>query len=351
MTFRLRYSTLVFCSLIFPAACRAQSFLPEAPTPAGQQAPVPAGTGAVAGVIVDRTGAAISSATVTLVRIDGTRTRVAKDSLHGEFSFDGLRPGDFELSVKAPGFQTYTSAIFTLTAGQSYTPPNIALVVGIDTEVDVSADAAEIQIKQEEKQRVLGIIPNYYVVYSPDPVALSSRQKLHLTFRDTFDPVGFVGAAIAAGIEQSANTLPGYGDDTASYFKRYAQVYGDGLSSDLLSHAVFPIIFHQDPRYYFQGTGTRKSRFVHAVKFAVIANSDSGKLMPNYSYVLGAIGSGALSNLYYPHADRGVGRVFINGGLSISGQAVSNIIQEFLLPYITSHNAKYGKLKSLPKSQ
>ncbi len=339
----------LFCGLLLPFACHGQSLLPNAPDatsaqPAQQSTPVP-GTGTIAGVIVDQSGAAVSGATVTLLRIDGTRTRVAQDSPHGEYGFEGLRPGDFELSVKANGFKTYTSAIFTITEGQNYLPPKIELSIGVNSVVEVYSNEAEIELKQEEQQKVLGIGPNYYVVYSQNPVALSGRQKYRLAFADTFAPIGFFGAAVAAGIEQASATLPGYGDDAASYFKRYAQVYGDGLTSDLLSHAVFPTLFHQDPRYFYLGTGTRKHRALHALEFAVVAHNDSGKLMPNYSYVLGALGSGALSNLYYPHADRGVGRVFINGGLVICGQAIANLVQEFIAPYFTTHSPKFGKPK------
>lgn len=345
----LQRSVFLLCGLSLTAATHAQNLLPNAPNAAAQQ--VNPGTGTVAGVIVDLTGAAITGATVTLVRVDGTRTRVAQDSAHGEYSFEGLRPGDFVLSIKAPGFETYNSATFTITEGQNYRSSSIQLVVGMDTQVDVSSDAAEIQLKQEEKQRIFGLVPNYYVVYSPNPVSLTSHQKFSLALRDTFDPAGFAGAAIGAEIEQATNTLPGYGDDTTSYFKRYAQIYGDGLTSDLLSHAILPSIFKQDPRYYYQGVGSRKSRLKHVLEFTVIAHADSGKLMPNYSYVLGAVGSGALSNLYYPHADRGVGRVFLNGGLVIGGLAASNFVEEFILPYFTTHSAKFGKLKSLPKSE
>jgi hypothetical protein len=340
---------LLLCPLLLTAGAHGQSaFLPEAPSAAAQQTVRAAGTASVAGVVVDRTGAAIPNATVTLTRLDGTRTRAAADGPHGEFSFDALRAGDFELSVKAAGFDTYTSAIFTLADGQNYTLPNVQLVVGMDTEVDVASNAAEIQMKQEEKQRVLGIIPNYYVVYSRDPVPLNTSQKYRLALRDTFDPVGFVGAAISAGFEQEANTFPGYGNDAASYGKRYAAIYGDGLTSDLLSHAVFPSIFHQDPRYFYQGTGTRKSRFVHAVSFAVITHNDHGGDMPNYSYLLGDLGSGALSNLYYPHANRGAGLVFANAGLGLLGQAGGSLVEEFLLPYFTTHSGKFGRPKKQP---
>jgi hypothetical protein len=202
---------------------------------------------------------------------------------------------------------------------------------------------AAAQVKAEEKQRVLGVIPNFYTSYIPNAVPLSAKQKYTFAIRDTFDPVGFVGTAIGAGIEQANDSFKGYGQGAAGYGKRYAALYGDGLTSDILSHAVFPALFHQDPRYFYQGTGTFKSRLFHAISFSVVARSDSGKTMPNYSYLLGDIGSGALSNLYYPHADRGAGLVFSNAAIGIAGRAAGSIIQEFLLPHLTTNHA--GKVK------
>src|SRR5215469_8873435 len=87
-------------------------------------------------------------------------------------------------------------------------------------------------------------------------------------------------------------------------------LFVDGRSSDLLSRYVFSSLLHQDPRYFYQGTGTKKSRFYHAISNAFVARSDSGKTMPNYSYLLGDLCSAALSNAYYPRADRGAGLIF-----------------------------------------
>jgi hypothetical protein len=202
--------------------------------------------------------------------------------------------------------------------------------------------AAE-QIKAEEKQRFIGVIPNFYISYVHDPAPMTTKQKFSLASHDTFDPVSLIGVGLAAGIEQANNTYAGYGEGAAGYGKRFAAKFGDGRTSDFLSHAVFPSLFHQDPRYFYQGTGSVKSRMLHAASFAIITRSDSGKTMPNYSYFLGDIGSGALSNLYYPHADRGIGLVFTNAAIGIAGKAGGTIIREFFSKRITTNVPSDGK--------
>ena len=87
----------------------------------------------------------------------------------------------------------------------------------------------------------------------------------------------FIGVGLAAGIEQANNTYPGYGQGAAGYGKRYEAKFMDGRSSDFLTHAVFSSLFHQGPRYYYQGYGTFKSRLVHALGSAFVTRSDSAQ--------------------------------------------------------------------------
>jgi len=198
--------------------------------------------------------------------------------------------------------------------------------------------AAE-QIKAEEKQRLLGIVPNFYVSYVKDAAPLTTKQKFSLATHDTLDWTSWIGISVSADIEQANNSYAGYGQGAAGYGKRWAARFGDGRTSDYLSHAVFASLFHQDPRYFYQGTGTKKSRLYHAVSNAWIARSDSGKNMPNYSYLLGTMVSGALSNAYYPHADRGANLVFTNAFIGIAGRAGANVLQEFLGKRLTKNSS------------
>jgi Carboxypeptidase regulatory-like domain len=353
-------SLLLLCAISATANAQQQtaelgtssSSLPDAPQPqSGQQSsleqtPSAEGSASVAGIVLDVSGAAVPGAKVSLTHRDGTQLRTLISGATGEFAFTKLPAGSYLIIVNIKGFAPFTSAEFAVTAQQSYEVPKISLSVATaDTEVTVRPTdvvAAE-QIKAEEKQRFIGVIPNFYISYVHDPAPMTTKQKFSLASHDTFDPVSLIGVGLAAGIEQANNTYAGYGEGAAGYGKRFAAKFGDGRTSDFLSHAVFPSLFHQDPRYFYQGTGSVKSRMLHAASFAIITRSDSGKPMPNYSYFLGDIGSGALSNLYYPHADRGIGLVFTNAAIGIAGKAGGTIIREFFSKRITTNVPSDGK--------
>jgi len=353
-------SLLLLCAITATANALQQtaergassSSLPDAPQPqsgqqnSAEQTPTAEGSASVSGLVLDASGAAVPGAQISVTHRDGTQLRTLLSGGNGEFAFTQLPAGSYLLIVNAKGFAPFTSAEFLVTAQQSYELPKISLSVAIaDTEVTVRPTdviAAE-QIKAEEKQRFIGVIPNFYISYVHDPAPMTTKQKFSLASHDTFDPVSLIGVGLAAGIEQANNTYAGYGQGAAGYGKRFAAKFGDGRTSDFLSHAVFPSLFHQDPRYFYQGTGSVKSRMLHAASFAIITRSDSGKPMPNYSYFLGDIGSGALSNLYYPHADRGIGLVFTNAAIGIAGKAGGTIIREFFSKRITTNVPGDGK--------
>jgi hypothetical protein len=292
----------------------------------------------VAGAILDTTGATVLGAIVSLVRNDGTEsgTMISAD---GEFDFANVPPGSYFLTVMAKNFLPFNSAGFAVRAQENYEVANIKLIVaGTDTEVMVRPAeivAAE-EIKAAEQQRLVGIIPNFYTSYIYDAAPLTTRQKFSLAARGTFDPVSLIGVGVAAGIEQASNTYSGYGQGFAGYSKRYAAKFADGRTSDFLTHAVFPSLLHQDPRYYYQGSGTIKSRLAHALDSAFVTRTDSGLTAPNYSYVLGDMCSGALSNLYYPRKNRGVSLVFSNAALGLAGRMGTNILREFSKRYTTN---------------
>jgi hypothetical protein len=334
------------------APCQAQqvaslsvstSNLPDAPQPQ----PLPeTGSASISGDVLDSSGAVVSNAKVTLTNTAGLKLRTVSSGPDGLFTFTKLPAGTYLVMVEAAGFGPYTSSGVIVSANQTYALPDISLQVGGAT-TNVVVRPAEViaqeQIKQEERQRVLGIIPNFYISYTYDAAPMTTKQKYQLAAHDTFDWTGFISAGVAAGIQQANNSFKGYGQGPAGYGKRYAAVYGDVLFTDLFSHAVYPSLFHQDPRYHYQGSGSIKSRVLHAASFAIIARNDRGQSVPNYSYLAGAMTAGAISNLYYPHADRGANLVFTNAAIGIAGRAGGTILREFLLKRITTNVPANGK--------
>jgi len=289
-------------------------------------------TGSITGSVIDKDGAEIPNASVAL-KI-GTFSTQSVSGGDGTFIFKDVPAGSFEMTVSATGFANQAQT-GTLQPGETHAIPPVQLVVATTVEVNVSQtreEIAEEQIHLQEQQHILGVIPNFYVSYDPEAQRLNSRQKLELGWKFTFNPVMFGIAGVVAGIQQANNTFSGYGQGAQGYAKRFGAAYADFASGTLFGNVVFPVLLKQDPRYFYKGTGTRKSRFFYAVANAVICKGDNGHWQPNYSSVMGSLAAGGLSNLYYPPESRnGVGLTFENSLFGIGGSAAAAVIQEFLI--------------------
>ena len=86
----------------------------------------------------------------------------------GGFEFSKLPPGPYVITVELEGFETFKSEQFVLSEGQTYVVPDIVLPISAArTEVVVrpTDEIAAEQIRAEEKQRLIGVIPNFYTSY------------------------------------------------------------------------------------------------------------------------------------------------------------------------------------------
>jgi hypothetical protein len=186
----------------------------------------------------------------------------------------------------------------------------------------------------EETQRVLGIIPNFYVVYDPNPAPLTTKLKYHLALKTSTDAVTLLGVGAFAAINQAGDT-PNYKQGWDGYGERLGAAAANGLSDIMIGGAILPSLLHQDPRYFYQGTGTTKSRVLHAMSSPFLCRGDNGKVQFNYSSIGGDLASSALSNLYYPPSNRGAGLVFGNFALTTGERMLSTLVQEFVLGRMT----------------
>ena len=300
--------------------------------------------GAINGTIVDDTGAAIAGAKVTLSHdgiSPGTGILSRED---GQFSFLRVSSGPFSLAVSAPGFagQTFSGV---LNPGEVLRLPPIRMTLAIGAVVvDVTPTRVELaqqQIEEQEQQRLFGVLPNFFVTYIADAVPLTARQKFELSWKSRLDPVQFGIVGIVAGIQHVRNDYSGFGEGAEGYARRYAAAYGNVLTRSLVTQVLLPSLFKQDPRYFYRGTGSTKSRIGYAMSRAVIKKGDNGRWQPNYSGILGSLASGGLSNLYYPAEDRkGVRLTFENAAIGIAGAAGGHLAQEFLFKRVTSRGRK-----------
>jgi hypothetical protein len=257
----------------------------------------------------------------------------------GSFSFSTVEPGTIKLTISSAGFATHVEDGVVLHPGEIYELPPVALKAAASTEVEVvfsRQDLAEEQLHAEERQRVLGVIPNFYVSYDKDAVPLTTSQKYRLALRMSLDPVAFASSAVSAGFEQSINEFRGYGQGVQGYAKRFGASYGDGFSSILIGGAILPSLLHQDPRYLYKGTGSIRSRALYAIASVVICKGDNGHWQPNYSNVFGNLAAAGISNLYYPSTDRNGAQLTIgNSLLDTASGAIGALFEEFLIRKIS----------------
>src|SRR5579864_1924971 len=295
-------------------------------------------TGNIFGRVVDNSDDPIPGAKVLLQGPAGDRlTAITKDD--GGFAFNQAPAGlAYQISVTAEGFAEWNSSI-TVEPGQDKTLAEVKLrILAVQRAVTVSYSSKEIaaqQLKAEEQQRVLGFIPNFYVVYEPHPEPLTAKMKFQLAYKDLTHPVFFARTAAWAGVEQAAG-LRNYPQNARGYGDRLGTGLADGVTEGLIGNAVLPSLLHQDPRYFYQGSGTKKSRALHAVLAAFICKGDNGAWQPNYSTWGGSLISSSISLAYYPSSDRNARHVFGNFGIGMGLHVAGGLAQEFILGKFTS---------------
>lgn len=305
----------------------------------------PQGAAGLSGTVEDANGGLVPQAEIRLQaagngtgagNVAGLQTQTDSG---GHFSFAGVAAGIYRLSVVAPGLQSYTSAEFTLGPGQQQELPAVKLLVAtLNSNVQVTAteeQVAEVQIHEEEKQRVLGVLPDFYSSYIWDAAPLNPRQKFVLASKSAFDPVAFASIGAVAGVEQWRNIYPGYGGGAGGYAKRYGASFGDEAVGRFFASAIYPSIFRQDPRYFYKGSGTKVERAEYAISRAFVTRGNNGKTQPNYSLFLGRLTAGGIANLYHDSSDRGAALTFENAFLNIGGHAFDNLVREFVLKRFT----------------
>jgi hypothetical protein len=309
--------------------------------PAGEDLPAN-----ILGTVASADGEEYEGALVTLTLKTTGASRLQMTDSSGAFNFLNVPAGDFELAVSSKGFATQTVS-GVLRRGESWDAHTIVLPMATaTTEVKVTATQADIAVEQfheEVHQRVLGVIPNFYVTYVPNAPPMTAREKYMLALRSSVDPFTWLSTGAVAGMEQAENSYSGYGQGALGYGKRFGANYADVFIGNLLGGAVLPALFKQDPRYFYKGTGTTGSRILYAIANAVVCKGDNGHTQFDYSGILGSLAAGGISNFYYPAASRqGVALTFEGTGLGTLSSAAGNLFQEFVAKRFTPKVPDYA---------
>jgi hypothetical protein len=324
---RLLWTSLL---CLIPAASQGQVDAPE-PRP-----------GSITGVVTDVQDAAIPGAVIQISEPPATGNHTVTSDATGSFALKDLEPAvTYRITVSAQGFADWTSPPIVLKPGQVWEMTDIQLTISVveTTVVAVTLEQlARQQVTAQEKQRVLGVIPNFFVVYDKNAVPLTTKLKYELAFRAATDVVSIAGDFFLSGINQAADA-PDYQQGWKGYGQRVGSAYATSFSDVMIGGAVLPSLLHQDPRYFYQGTGTAKSRALHAIASPFICRGDNGRQQFNYSSIGGDLIAASLQNAYYPATNRGPGLVLSGALIDTGGRIANALVQEFILQKYTT-NAK-----------
>jgi len=297
--------------------------------------------GTIVGTVTDANGDPVPNSTVVLKKTAGSdNDRQSVVTLQtGYFEFHNVKPWiEYDVKVSAKDFSDWNSPAITLEPNQFKILTGIQMRIRTEvSQVQVKYDPIEVateQLKSEEQQRVFGFIPNFYITYDQDAAPLTAKMKFQLALKVSVDPVTAAGVALVSASKQAANS-PKFGQGWGPYGERVGATAADGFSDIMIGGAILPSLLHQDPRYFYQGTGTTGSRIRHAIFSPFVARSDSGKWEPNYSSLGGDLASGVLANLYYPQSNRGAGLVFGNFAIGTAERMGANIAQELFIGKFT----------------
>jgi hypothetical protein len=351
LSLRSMFAVVLCCAGTVAAqtlVARSADALPDAPSFARQQAgATPLATGVVRGTVTDVHGGLVPGASIQLERTGESAVLEAKTDEAGHFALLQVPPGTYTLLIAAPELKSYLSTPFILHPGEVLDMPAVALAIATaTTSVEVSANSPEVaeqELHLEEQQRVFGVLPNFFTSYVWNAAPLTTMQKFKLSVHASTDPVSFIGFALVAYIETSNDTFPSWGRDAPSYGKRFGAAFGDALISRQLDSALFPAIFHQDPRYFYMGPAQPgKKRLWHALSSGLIARGDNGRTQINYSHLVGNAGAGALSSFYHPASD-GPGTLAVdNMLLRIGADAAQAFVREFVLDHLHHNKPSYA---------
>jgi hypothetical protein len=298
------------------------------------------GNSEISGTVLDTNGDVIEGAEVQLARPGASEViRRTSSGALGQFEFTDLKPGTYVVSASRKGMTQFSSKQIILKPDTPVVVPDVVLsVAGVTTSVTVmdKASASVEQVKIAEQQRVFRVFPNFYTSFDWNAPPMLAKQKYHLAARTTIDPVTFLTTAAIAGAEQYKNVFPSFGGGIEGYGKRYGAAYANHASAELLTRAVFPSLFHSDPRYFILGTGSTRARATHAITSTFVTRGDNGSRKVNFAQILGGFSAAALSNVYFPKNERGVNLVLVNGFGDLGGNILDNLIREFILNRVTT---------------
>jgi hypothetical protein len=160
---------------------------------------------------------------------------------------------------------------------------------------------------------------------------LNVKGKLRYFAVESFRPGIYPVAAFYDGLTM-ASPPKAYPPEWRQGFSAFARNYGDFMASWASVQGgkfVAASVLHEDPRYFMSTNKNFFARVAHAVRYAVIDRSDSGRPRLAVANVAGALAGGFVGNAYLPDPYADASHGFSRSALALTGFVTSNLADEF----------------------
>jgi hypothetical protein len=204
-------------------------------------------------------------------------------------------------------------------------------------------ELADEQLKQQEKQRVMGVMATFNTTRDPNAVPLTSGQKFKLFFKSATDPWPFLLAGVVSSFDQASNSPPEWGQGWGPYAERFGADYSDYFIGNFFGNAVLPSLLHEDPRYFQKGKGKVINRILWAAGSSFWCKRDNGGWGPNWANVGGNFIGTAIARAYRPASERNWQDTLQDGlTVTIEGMPGAELI-EFWPDIVRAHRRKQAE--------
>ena len=161
-------------------------------------------SGAINGIVTDKTGAVVVGATVTATSVDTGLVRTATTGSAGEYAITNLPPRLYNVTVEAKGFQKYAQKIKVDVGSINEISTKLA-VTGVSTTVEVTGSAATAAVVNTETQTLSQTISSQQMVDLPT-LTRNPYDLVATAGNVTEDNNGARGAGYSINGTRSSNT-------------------------------------------------------------------------------------------------------------------------------------------------
>jgi hypothetical protein len=162
------------------------------------------------------------------------------------------------------------------------------------------------------------------------PVPLSPEQKARLALHNLKDPGNLATILGNAGYTIATNSHTAYGPGWKGFGRDSGYSLLQDATGEFFGTFLVPSLTHEDPHYHRMPNATIPRRIVHAVARTVIAQSDTGRPMPNFSTLLGYPICDEIGNLYVPGVHGNGPSTVARIMTGYATDPIDNLITEFL---------------------